>query len=131
MFFFLYMIKFIKNFLYGRTFRVKIGDAYSDPHPVTCSVPQGSVLGPILFLVYINDIPLSNSLNLSNSVLFADDLASIFFFKKLSRVRRRIKGYLDNLVEWLFKWRLKMNAKKCCILFFQWEAETRLCLIFD
>ncbi len=85
---------------------------------MTCSVPQGSVLGPILFLVYINDIPLCNSTNISNSALFADDLASIFFFKRPGRVRRRIKEYLDSLVDWLFKWRLKMNAKKCCYTIF-------------
>ena len=55
----------VTSFLGGRTFRVKIGDAYSEPHPVTCSVPQGSVLVPLLFFVYIDDIPFSNSANTS------------------------------------------------------------------
>ena len=114
----MYLVKFIRSFLSGRTFRVKIGDTLSEPHPVTCSVPQGSVLGPLLFLAYIDDIPLSNSANTSHSVLFADDLASIFFFKRPSRTRQKIKEYLDSLVDWLFKWRLKMNVKKCCYTIF-------------
>jgi hypothetical protein len=40
----MYIIRFIKNFLTDRTFRVKVGEAFRKPHPVTCSVPQGSVL---------------------------------------------------------------------------------------
>jgi hypothetical protein len=114
----MYIIRFIKNFLTDRTFRVKIGEAFSEPHPVTCSVPQGSVLGPLLFLIYINDIPLSNDLNVSCSALFADDLASIFFYKKSGHIKHKIKAYLQSLVDWLFKWRLKMNAKKCCFTIF-------------
>jgi hypothetical protein len=52
-------------------------------------------------------------------VLFADDLASIFVFNKPNPVvKRKIKSYLDSLVSWLYKWRLKMNASKCCYTIF-------------
>ena len=57
----IYIIRFIKNFLSGRFFKVKVNDTCSKLHPITCSVPQGSVLGPLLFLVFIGDIPLSNN----------------------------------------------------------------------
>ena len=56
--------------------------------------------------------------NLSYSELFADDLSTIFIFKKPGRIRRLINSYLESLVEWLFKWRLKMNASKCSYTIF-------------
>ena len=114
----LYLVKFIKNFLNNRSFKVKVNEAVSNSYPVTCSVPQGSVLGPLLFLIFIGDIPLSNTKNISYSALFADDLSAIFCFNKPGKIKYKIKFYLENLVKWLFKWRLKMNASKCCYTIF-------------
>ena len=112
-----YLIKFVKSFLSNRNFKVKIKNYLSEPSPITCGVPQGSVLGPLLFLIFIGDIPLSNEKRISYSALFADDLFSIFIFDKVNKVvSNRIKLYLDSLVEWLFKWRLKMNASKKMLL---------------
>jgi len=107
------MIKYIIDFLKDRKFRVSIGDTMSEQNNIICSVPQGSVLGPLLFLIYINDIPLADSKHICYSSLFADDLATIFFYQKQGKVKGRIKAYLKSLVGWLFKWRLKMNAGKC------------------
>ena len=52
------------------------------------------------------------------SSLFADDLSTIFIFKKPGRIEATIKKYLENLVKWLYKWRLKMNASKCNVTIF-------------
>ena len=76
-----YLIRYIKDFLDNRSFRVKVNNSFSGWKPIKCSVPQGSVLAPILFLVYINDIPLTNDKHLSYSSLFADDLCSFFIYK--------------------------------------------------
>ncbi len=108
-----YILKYIIDFLSDRKFKVSIGDTLSDSGDILCSVPQGSVLGPILFLVYINDIPLADSKHVSYSSLFADDLSTIFIFNKPGRITVTMKKYLANLVKWLHKWRLKMNASKC------------------
>jgi len=113
-----YIIKYLVDFLKDRKFRVSVGESLSDPCSIFCSVPQGSVLGPLLFLIYINDIPLTDSKHISYSSLFADDLATIFIYNKLNKVENKVKCYLDSLVSWLFKWRLKMNASKCSYIIF-------------
>ncbi len=113
-----YILSYIIDFLKDRQFRVKVGKALSEPGNIQCSVPQGSVLGPLLFLVYINDIPLADSKHIRYSSLFADDLATIFFYKKMGAVKGQINKYLQSLVAWLFKWRLKMNSSKCCYTIF-------------
>jgi hypothetical protein len=116
-----YLIRFVKIFLSDRSFKVNVNGHLSGAKRIECGVPQGSVLGPILFLVFINGIPLSNQLGRipSHSVLFADDLATIFVFNKPTpEVKRKMKSYLDSLVSWLYKWRLKMNASKCCYTIF-------------
>ncbi len=71
-----YMLKYIVDFLNDRKFKVSIRDSTSKLRNIRCSVPQCSVLGPLLFLIYINDIPLVDS------SLFADDLETFFFQKK-------------------------------------------------
>ena len=66
------MLECIKSFLTGRSQRVIVGDAISSSLSVVSGVPQGSVLGPFLFLLFINDLP--NVFNSeTRSKLFADD----------------------------------------------------------
>ena len=56
---------------------------------------------------------------MSYSSLFADDLAVLFPFSKSTKIiEKRINKYLQTLVDWLFKWRLKINATKCCYIIF-------------
>jgi ribonuclease P/MRP protein subunit RPP40 len=96
-----YLIRFFKNLLSDRSFKVNINGHLSGAKRIECGVQQGSVLGPILFLVFINGIPLSNQVGRipRHSVLFADDLATIFVFNKPTpEVKRKMKSYLDSLV---------------------------------
>jgi hypothetical protein len=101
----------IRDFLFGRTFTVMVGDSTSERYEVTSGIPQGSVLGPLLFLLYINDLPE----NIKNDVaLFADDLKMI----GKSRLKQINQKDIDSLVEWQSKWLLKFNTKdnKCKVV---------------
>ncbi|UYV62896.1 hypothetical protein LAZ67_2002298 [Cordylochernes scorpioides] len=79
------IINFMQNYLQGRTFSVKQGNFITEPKPIQTGVPQGSILGPYLFNIYINDIPLHSKCKLK---LFADDTAILFNSKSVNLLKR-------------------------------------------
>jgi len=62
----------LKSYLCKRYFQVKIGDELSDYHPIRAEIPQGSVLGPLLYLIYIADVPATQDMLMAT---FAEDTA--------------------------------------------------------
>ena len=71
----------------------------SDPKPVTVGVPQGSILGPLLFLLYINDLP--QCLNHCKSILYADDTLLYYSGKTVADLQLKINTDLESLSQWL------------------------------
>ena len=113
------IVKWIEYFLQDRTFQVKIGDHITNKYNITCGVPQGAVLSPTLFSVFINDIPLNKKKHFSNSLLFSDDLLLIHTIRKLNKnVESKINQQVKKIGEWLFKWRLEMTPSKCKYVIF-------------
>lgn len=102
----------ITGFLQDRRQRVVVKGEFSSWRQVWSGVPQGSVLGPVLFLVYVNDI-LDNLT--SNGKLFADD-AKIYRKIKSSEDAITLQADLEKLEEWSLKWLLNFNERKCSVM---------------
>ena len=102
----------INSFLSQRKQRVVVNGAYSQWNDVTSGIPQGSVLGPTLFIIYINDLPETVE---SMVHIFADDTK---IYRKIATENDCVKLQkdLDILQEWSSKWLLSFNAKKCKVM---------------
>ncbi len=103
------MLMWIQNFLEDRKQYVSVNGENSDWSPVISGVPQGSVLGPLLFVVFINDLPRTVS---SNVFLYADD-TKIFNKVRSDSDVRTLQSDLDKLAEWSDVWLLKFHPDKC------------------
>ena len=91
---------------------VRVNGELSESKPVISGIPQGSVLGPLLFVIYINDLPDVVS---SNVLLFADD-TKIFRQVTTKDDALQLQQDIDALSRWSDDWLLKFNIKKCHVL---------------
>jgi hypothetical protein len=106
-------LRWVKSFLAERTQKVKVGCSFSAPADVLSGVPQGSVLGPILFLIYINDLP--SVLSSSSIKIFADDSKIYFAFRNMDKLDIFTKD-VQNVFGWVIKNGLKIAMEKCELL---------------
>lgn len=107
-------IQFFKSYLSERVQKVKIGNSYSDNLTIKKGVPQGSILGPDLFKIYIDDIA---RLNLKGSIqLYADDAVIKYSTNTENELRINIENDLKILDVWITKHKLSINIKKTKIL---------------
>ena len=97
----------IKNYLSNRYQSVRIGNSLSPPLQITKSVPQGSVLGSLLFLFAINDLP--NVSDIFTSILYADDLALSLSCKNINDCNQMCNGELRKIFEWSASNKLSIN----------------------
>ena len=106
------IIRLMSSFISDTTITVKINDEMSDKVKLNAGTPQGSVLSPLLFLIYVNDIPVDPMNNQVKISHFADDLGMWTFGPNATYVQYRINKTLSALEKWCSKWRIKLNAKK-------------------
>nr|VZI46949.1 unnamed protein product [Spirometra erinaceieuropaei] len=106
------LLNWIRAFLVGRKQRVCVGDDMSEWVNVTSGVPQGSVLGPLLFILYVNDS--LQELD-CGEIMFADDV-KLWQVIKGPNDQRSLQDNLHRLQTWSKKWLLDFNVEKCVIL---------------
>jgi hypothetical protein len=94
----------------------------SDMEEIKCGVPQGSVLGPLLFLIYIND--LHRAISCGRTLLFADDTSIFIRGKDPQELQEQSKIVLQNLLNWCISNKLTINASKSCFMVFHSRNST-------
>ena len=105
-------VEWIEAFLNSRSQVVVLDGTSSDSVPVTSGVPQGSVLGPALFLLYINDLP--DTID-SQVRLFADDTV-LYRTIKSDTDHHRLQADIDKLTEWAIAWDMQFHPDKCLVM---------------
>ena len=111
--------RFIQNFLYERSFKVRVGSTLSELHEQEMGVPQGSILSPALFSIKINNI-VKAVLKGMGHFLFVDDFALCVSGKTLNRVERAVQLCVNSVQEWVSESGFKFSTSKTvCIHFHQ------------
>ena len=100
--------RWLGSYLSNRMQNVSLNGVSSENEPITCGVPQGSILGPLLFLIYIDDLRFS--LNNCSVFHFADDINLLFSVKNPKLMSKVINHELKKLFEWLCSNRLSLNG---------------------
>ena len=100
-------------------------NALSEPCDIYTGVPQGSILGPLLFVTFVNDQP--DSILQSHVLMYADDTVIFYASKEVSEIERVLNNQLANLHKWLLENNLFLNKEKTeCVLF---GSSPRLCKV--
>lgn len=109
-------LKWLQNYLTDRNQYVEFKGTKSRSQPVTCGVPQGSVLGPLLFIIYMNDLP--NALTHSSSILFADDTTIHHTHQDIDILFANMNIDLHYVTEWFKANKLSLNTLKTHFVLF-------------
>lgn len=99
----------LKSYLSDRYFRIKYENEYSKLKKIDAGVPQGSILGPILYLLYTHDIPVNKE---TTTATFADDTAILAMADCVEKSTENLQSSINDIDKWTKKWRIKLNELK-------------------
>ena len=111
------LCRWLSTFLVARVIQVKIEGFLSPKVYPKAGVPQGSKMSPLLFLIYIDDMP-NPSHHQTNKSQFADDAGQWAVSKNISLAAEYLQRDLDKLARWCAKWRIKLNPEKTKVIIF-------------
>ena len=109
-------LKWLRSYLRDRKQYVSVNNSDSSMTKITYGVPQGSILGPLLFIIYINDIPEISTI--AKFILYADDVNIIVTANTIEEVYNQIVSLIDNLEDWVHCNGLTLKLKKTKYLIF-------------
>ena len=111
-------MSWFSSYLFNRKQYVAIDGQSSEMLPISCGVPQGSILGPLMFILLINDI--ESNLRLCNIILYSDDTVLFYAGKTSTEIENILGSELEQIARWLNKNNLVINLKKSkteCVLY--------------
>lgn len=104
-----YLLCIIKSFLTNRSFAIRINSTLSVNKTATAGVPQGSILGPTLFNIFVHD--LSDPPN-ATVTMYADDTALLSQHTDILQATQQLQDSVNVITEWFNKWCIKLNVTK-------------------
>ena len=120
------MLELNKNLLSNRFQRVVLNRQTSEWEKINAGVPQGSILGPLLFLIYINDLTDGIS---SIVKLFAGDTSLFSVFRNKNNSASQLNNDLDKISDWAYTWKMSFNpdpSKQAQEVIFQGSVQKRI-----
>ena len=115
-------LDWFNSYLRNRKQFIFYNDKNSSMLDITCGVPQGSILGPLLFLLYINDLQKASSI--IKPIMFADDTNIFFSDKHITSLFSTMNNELKNIQKWFNSNKLSLNASKTKYIFFHSQAHS-------
>ncbi|GFX77533.1 RNA-directed DNA polymerase from mobile element jockey [Trichonephila clavipes] len=109
------LICLLHSYNSDRSYQVRVKDTLSNTKNICCGVAQGSLLGPLLFNLYINDIP---DYSLTKLNMFADDTAVHTTYKRISSVTYALNKHLKLLEKYYDQWKISINVEKYAAVIF-------------
>ena len=109
-------LAWFKDYLHDRTQVLDFQGVSSDPEPIPIAVPQGSILGPLLFILHVNDLP--NVVNRCSMLMYADDTVLFYAAFKVDALQERLNEELKAIECWLRQNSLVLNVYKTEALVF-------------
>ncbi|GFT88181.1 RNA-directed DNA polymerase from mobile element jockey [Trichonephila clavipes] len=109
------LIHLINSYLVNRTFQVRVNDTLSSSLSISYGVPQGSLLGPLLFNIYINDIPTHPQ---TSTNIYADDTVTLATYKNHNTITIALNNHLKLLETFFDTWKIKINIDKTVAVLF-------------
>ncbi len=106
----------VESYLYGRTQHTIVNNHKSSSGNLTCGVPQGSILGPLFFILYVNSLPAV--LSQSSVFLYADDTAIAVHGENTDQILNTLNQELQLANTWFAEHKLSLNLKKTWVMFF-------------
>ena len=112
-------LDFMMQFVQDRRYFVNVNGINSEIHNVNIGVPQGSTLGPLLFLIYVNDM--KNSSSILNFIQFADDTTILFSNSDFDLLKSTLETEGNKVIEWLIANKLLINLAKTQSMLFTFK----------